>query len=178
MKFKSTFGCFFYVCILLRKVNTGLFYRDLLLLQVLDLKTTDRSLTKGFTLIELILVIMLLGVLATAAPKLIDVQGEARAAVINYIAGTLKSTSDLVHYRALIAGETSPNMTNFYINGRQVRLFYGYVSPGTINQVLDINRRLELLLSVVHIQSGIKVHPIPHCAKQDINWGNWGTHLS
>ncbi len=30
-------------------------------------------------------------------------------------------------------------MTNFYINGRQIRLFYGYVSPGTINHVLDID---------------------------------------
>jgi len=110
------------------------------------LKTSDRHLTKGFTLIELILVIMLLGVLATVAvPKLIDVQREARVTVINNIAGTLKSTSDLVHYRALIAGETSPNMTNFYINGRQVRLFYGYVSPGTINQVLDIGYQQSTL---------------------------------
>lgn len=53
---------------------------------------------KGFTLIELIIVIVILGVLAvTAAPKFLDVNSDARTASLNGLEGALESTSDLAH---------------------------------------------------------------------------------
>ncbi len=55
---------------------------------------------KGFTLIELIMVIVILGILsAFAVPKYVDLTSDARTATINGIAGALSSAS-AINYAA------------------------------------------------------------------------------
>ena len=73
-----------------------------------------------------------------AIPKFVNIQKDARISVLKSTASQMKSAYQLVYYKAVIAGKTSPNLTNFYINGQQVRLFYGYVSAGTFGHILDI----------------------------------------
>lgn len=82
--------------------------------------------SKGFTLVELVIVIILVGVLAiTTLPKFVNKQRDARIAVLHNIAGQMKVASDLAHYKALFTRQTAPFVVNFLINGRQVRLVYG-----------------------------------------------------
>ena len=72
---------------------------------------------KGFTLIELVVVIVILGILAaTAAPKFIDLTGDAKAATLAGVAGSLSTGVNLIQAKAMIQGKhnvTSANTLTF-----------------------------------------------------------------
>lgn len=58
---------------------------------------------KGFTLIELVVVIVILGILSVVAlPKFINLTDDSRKAVMEGLAASIKSTVTMVHAKALI----------------------------------------------------------------------------
>ncbi|NMP30917.1 type II secretion system protein [Thalassotalea sp. M1531] len=72
----------------------------------------NSSQARGFTLIELVVVIVILGILAaTAAPKFLNLSGDAKVATLQAIKGTMESTIKLAQAKARVSG-LSPVASN------------------------------------------------------------------
>ena len=92
---------------------------------------------KGFTLIELVVVIVILGILAvTAAPKFIDLTGDAKKSVIQAVEGSLNSAADMAHAKALIANKVDGDIS---VAGTTITLVNGYPNKTSIDTLMDID---------------------------------------
>lgn len=107
---------------------------------------------KGFTLIELVVVIVILGILAvTAAPKFIDLTGDAKASVVQAVEGSLNSAADMAHAKALVKGITSGSLS---IAGGTVEFVNGYPTGATIDVLMEIDTEVSVGDFVLATSSG------------------------
>lgn len=101
---------------------------------------------KGFTLIELIIVIVILGILAvTAAPKFLDIQKDAKAGTVKAVEGAIASLNSIVYGKALIAGQTGATGT-VTINGADYATVYGYLAPS-----VDLTDLVEISADMIPV---------------------------
>jgi len=79
----------------------------------------------GFTLVELIMVIIILGTIAiSAATRFFNVQSDANNSKIKAVSAAMKSTSDLVYAKAIINNVDTGNMG---FNGTNISVVNGYI---------------------------------------------------
>lgn len=81
----------------------------------------------GFTLIELVVVIVILGILAvTAAPRFLNLQGDARHSALTGLEGAMKGAAGIVYGKAAIQGLESQASDSVSAAGKKVSTVYGY----------------------------------------------------
>lgn len=99
-----------------------------------------RTAVRGFTLVELVAVLVIVGVMvAVAVPIVTDMRGEARLAAIRHARATLEAQLANVYALAAARDQTGPT-GQVVIGGATVNLKYGYPTGGSMHRVIDLPR--------------------------------------
>ena len=105
---------------------------------------------QGFTLIELVVVIIILGILAvTAAPKFINLQGDARASALAGMKAAVQGANTLVYSKASLSGKEKAAAQTVTIGGTTAAPVTIITQYGYTNALkLDLEKALDVVFDL------------------------------
>lgn len=92
---------------------------------------------QGFTLVELIFVIVILGILAaTALPRFINLSEDARQSALEGMTGSMRSAAAMAHAEALVKEQNGPT-GSITVEGLTIGLVNGYPTGNSIMTMIS-----------------------------------------
>lgn len=115
--------------------------------------------SNGFSLIELVVVIVVLGVLsAAAAPKFINIQGEAKKATLQNTKSAIYSANNFVYSKAMMSNKDALERDVIDYDGEDVIIVHGNAEMTESN----LKKIIEMDMQVAEASDGKSIiihHP-------------------